>query len=440
MSIPMQHSGVPDLGPVDAARWPDVASLPAGRTASVRAAAAERLFRRATDRLNIRVEYPDGSLGGLNRAAVQPRMIIRRPDDLWRRIGTGGLIGFGEAFMAGDWTTDDLVGVLVPFAEHAGDLVPRPLQWLRSATLPRHPASEANTTANTRSNIARHYDLSNDLFAAFLDETMTYSSALFEVSGNPPHDVGHPEWSGLAVAQQRKIDRLLDLAGVGPGTRLLEIGTGWGELSLRAAARGASVRSVTLSSEQQELARARIAEAGVADRVQIDLLDYRQVDGTYDAVVSVEMIEAVGEAYWATYFQVIDRVLAPGGRVAIQAITMPHDRLMASRNTYTWIHKYIFPGGQLTSIPGLRQVVRDHSSLRLSGGTAIGPHYAETLRLWRERFLANADEVLRLGFDHTFLRMWQFYLAYSEAGFRAGYLDVHQLVFTRDAGGREAGR
>lgn len=432
MSIPIRHPGLPDHASVDSTRWPDVAAPPVGRTVSTRARAAEHLFRRATDRLDIRIEYPDGALGGLRHSVVQPRMIVRRPDALWRRIGSGGLIGFGEAFMAGDWTTDDLVGVLTAFAERPGDLVPRPLQWLRAAALPKHPLSEHNTAANTRRNIARHYDLSNDLFASFLDDTMSYSSALFD---QPLRGSDRPAWSDLATAQHRKIDRLLDLAGVGPGTRLLEIGTGWGELCLRAAARGATVRSVTLSSEQRDLARTRVEAAGHADRVQIDLLDYRQVDGTYDAVVSVEMIEAVGQRYWPAYFQTIDRVLAPGGRVAIQAITMPHDRLMASRNTYTWVHKYIFPGGQLTSIPGLRAVAAGSTSLRLTETGAMGRHYAETLRLWRERFRGNADEVLRLGFDQTFLRMWQFYLAYSEAGFRSGYLDVHQLLFTRELAG-----
>lgn len=428
MSTPTQNHGGNPTPSVDAARWPDVASLPGGISSRVRARAAAMLFRRNVNALDIRVEYPDGSLGGRRADELQPRMIVRRPDEFWRRLGSGGLIGFGEAFMAGDWSTDDLVGVLTPFANRAARLVPRALQPLRSLVLPRHPAAEENTTANTRSNIARHYDLSNEMFATFLDETMTYSSAVFDqLSPESP-----PAWADLADAQRRKIDRLLDLAGVGPGSRVLEIGTGWGELCIRAAQRGATVRSVTLSSEQRDLARRRVAAAGLSERVQIDLLDYRHVQGSYDAVVSVEMIEAVGEKYWSTYFSTIDSVLAPGGRVAIQAITMPHDRMMASRNTHTWIHKYIFPGGQLTSVPALRAVVRRHTELRLTHGISLGPHYAETLRLWRERFLAHSDDVLRLGFDQTFLRMWQFYLAYSEAGFRAGYLDVYQLVFTRE--------
>lgn len=426
------HTHTHDLTPEDAHRWPDVAAVPTGRAARLRGLAAGRLFRYAAADLDVRIEYPDGSRNGRSARSVQPRMILRRPDDFARRVGSGGLIGFGESFMAGDWSTDDLVGVLTPFASRVARLVPRPLQALRPLVLPKHPAEEENTTANTRSNIARHYDLSNELFATFLDETMTYSSALFaDPATTDIDDLPAPDWADLADAQRRKVDRLLDLAGVREGTRLLEIGTGWGELCLRAAARGATVRSVTLSSEQRDLALRRVAEAGVADRVQIDLLDYRLVEGTYDAVVSVEMIEAVGEKYWPTYFSTIDRLLAPGGRVAIQAITMPHDRMRASRHTYTWVHKYIFPGGQLTSLKALRSVTAQHTSLRLTDTMAMGTHYAETLRLWRERFTARRREVAELGFDATFMRMWQFYLAYSEAGFRAGYLDVHQLVFAR---------
>ena len=215
---------------------------------------------------------------------------------------------------------------------------------------------------------------------------------------------------------------------------MLEIGTGWGELCLRAAARGAHVRSITLSAEQQRLARQRVAAAGLSDRVDIDLRDYRDVDGRYDAVLSVEMIEAVGYRFWPTYFQTLDRLVTPGGRVAIQAITMPHGRMLATRNTYTWIQKYIFPGGLLPSIEAIIRITERHTRLRTVDMMSMRPHYAETLRLWRERFLERRDAVSASGFDEVFQRMWELYLAYSEAGFRSGYLDVYQWTFA-PAGG-----
>jgi len=411
---------------VNSQRWPDIVAVRTDRHARVAGAVADRLFRSAASRLDVRVEYPDGTVvGATPRGRILPRMIIRRPEQFARRLGTAGLVGFGEAYMAGDWTAPDPVAVLTPFAAEVDRLIPRPLQRLRRLFVSGHPAAEHNSENNTRSNISRHYDLSNDLFESFLDETLTYSSALF--------DEMPARWDDLAQAQRHKIDRLLDAARVGPGTRLLEIGTGWGELSLRAAQRGAQVRSVTLSSEQQELARLRIAEAGLTEAVQIDLLDYRAIDGEYDAIVSVEMIEAVGYDYWPTYFRVLDRLLRPGGRVALQAITMPHERMLATRDTYTWIHKYVFPGGLLPSTDAIETITRDHTSLRTVDRLSFGVHYAETLRLWRERFTANSDRVTALGFDATFRRMWDFYLAYSEAGFRSGYLDVQHIVLAKEA-------
>ncbi len=214
---------------------------------------------------------------------------------------------------------------------------------------------------------------------------------------------------------------------------MLEIGTGWGELAVRAARRGATVHSVTLSSEQLELAAERVAEAGFSDQVTLELSDYRDVQGSYDAIVSVEMIEAVGHEFWPTYFRTIDRLLAPGGRVGIQAITMPHDRMLATRNTWTWINKYIFPGGFLPSVTAIDEVTRAHTSLRLGNRLSFGRHYAETLEHWDQAFLAASDRVRALGFDRTFQRMWHFYLEYSRAGFASGYIDVQQLTLAREA-------
>lgn len=398
-----------------AARWPDLAEVPVN---PVRARSARQVFLRAVRGLRVRVHLPGGHVVG-GGGPDAPVMRIVRPDEFYHRLGAHGLIGFGEAWMTGAWDADDPTGVLTVFARRTGTLVPRPLQKLRSWVLPVRPAHEENTLAGARDNISRHYDLSNDLFALFLDETLTYSSALFA-----PADT-------LADAQRRKIDAVLDAAAVREGTRVLEIGTGWGELALRAAARGAQVVTITLSDEQRACARERFAAAGVADRVDVRLCDYREVSGTYDAVVSVEMIEAVGERYWPAYFAAIDRALEPDGRACVQAITMPDDRMRASRNTWTWMHKYVFPGGLIPSAEAIDEALSAHTRLRVVHRRQFGPHYAETLRMWRERFLSRADEVAALGFDATFRRMWEFYLAYCEAGFRSAYLGVSQFTLAR---------
>ncbi|MFF7604642.1 class I SAM-dependent methyltransferase [Streptomyces parvulus] len=407
---------------VDPHRWPDVAAPP--RASRIRRAAAAAVVRRALGRLPLRVRFAGGDTVGLGGPLVE----VHDPDAFHARIGAQGLIGFGESYMAGEWDAPDLVGALGVLAANAADLVPRPLQRLRPLWHQRQPAALRNTPEGARSNISSHYDLSNDLFALFLDETLSYSSAVF---------LGFPaRRESLAAAQQRKIDRLLDLAEVHDGTRLLEIGTGWGELALRAAARGAHVTSLTLSREQRDRALERAREAGLSDRVRVELRDYREEKGTYDAVVSVEMIEAVGAEFWPVYFRALDDRLAPGGRAALQAITLPHDRMTASRSTHTWIQKYVFPGGLIPSTEAIETTVRDHTGLRVARRDGFGAHYAETLRLWRERFTERAAEVGALGFDETFRRLWTFYLAYSEAGFRAAYLDVQQYLFTKEATAR----
>ncbi|WP_369184924.1 class I SAM-dependent methyltransferase [Streptomyces sp. Y1] len=413
----------------DPRHWPDVARVP--RT-PLKAAVARRLLRRVARRRGLRVELPLSRL--LAPAPIDaPVLRLHRPDAFFHRIGESGLIGFGESYQAGEWDSPDLVALLTELATAPETLVPTGAQWLRRLYVKRPPAGELSTVDNARTNIHRHYDLSNELFALFLDPTLSYSSALF-----PTDSVGTPvaSWERLADAQHRKIDRLLDLARVGVGTRVLEIGTGWGELAVRAAARGARVVSLTLSEEQLVLARRRIADAGFADLVEVRLCDYRAAEGEFDAVLSVEMIEAVGRPFWPAYFATIDRVLAPGGRAALQAITMPHERMLASSGTYTWILKYIFPGGQIPSVEAIRQATARHTGLRVAACDSFGPHYAQTLRLWRERFTERAEQVELLGFDQVFQRMWELYLAYSEAGFAAGYLDVQQILLTRPEGAR----
>ena len=400
----------------DFERWP---AIRPPDPAPVRSVVARALLRRVAYQAGVRVELAGGASYGLPWG---PRMRIHRPDDFLARIGCHGKIGFGEAYMAGDWdSVGDLAELLEPMARNLRTLVPPRLQWIRRFYEPGPPPDEDNDPLGARRNISRHYDLSNELFSRFLDPTMTYSSALFE----DPADT-------LERAQARKIERLLDGARVGPGSRVLEIGTGWGELAIRAARRGATVTTLTLSREQAELARKRVADEGLTGSVQVLLQDYRRSSGRYDAVVSVEMVEAVGERWWPRYFRTLDDRLAPGGRVALQSILMGHDAMMAAKGSWTWIHKYIFPGGLIPSTEAIEATVNEHTSLRVRQRHHFGPSYAETLHRWRAAFRAQRDAVDGLGFDEVFRRMWEFYLAYSEAGFRAGHLDVAQLVLARE--------
>jgi cyclopropane-fatty-acyl-phospholipid synthase len=392
--------------------------LPAPPRSHVRARIARGLFARAAARLHgIEVVLPDGDL--LRPEPGAPRMQILS-EAFFHRLGATGKIGFGESYMAGEWRADDLPGVLTAFAHELTSLVPRPLQLLRRVVDPLQPRSQRNTPEGARANIARHYDLSNELFGLFLDETMTYSCAIFE-----PGDT-------LADAQRRKYQAICDRIQLRESDHLLEIGTGWGGMAMHAVATtGCRVTTITLSEQQQQLARRRLREAGMEDHVKVLVRDYRQLDGRFDKLASIEMLEAVGERYWAEYFAACDRMLAPGGRMALQTITMPHGRYRASRRSYTWIHKYIFPGGLIPSERAIDAALAGGSALRATASAQIGDHYAPTLRAWRERFLERFDEIRALGFDDTFRRTWEFYLAYCEAGFRARALGDVQLTLER---------
>ncbi|MEV6878903.1 cyclopropane-fatty-acyl-phospholipid synthase family protein [Amycolatopsis sp. NPDC051128] len=397
----------------DESRWPGLAVPP---HSALRARIAAALFRHAVRPLPVRVIFGDGTVLGAGGPG-SPEMRVLRPEAFFHRLGVDAKIGFGESYMAGDWTASDLAEVLTPFAERMATLVPPVLQKFRRIAERTQPPSEENTLEGARANVHRHYDLSNDLFGAFLDESMMYSSALF----GPGED--------LTAAQHRKIDSVLDYAGVRAGSEVLEIGTGWGELAIRAAARGARVTSLTISEAQRALATERIARAGFADRVDVKLCDYRESGGQYDAVVSVEMIEAVGAAYWPAFYATIGERLRPGGRFGLQAITMDHDRMMAASRAYGWVHKYIFPGGLIPSVRSIEEGVKANTRLKLAGMREFGQDYARTLRLWRERFQQRWADIAGFGFDDVFRRMWEFYLAYSEAGFRSGYLKVHQFGY-----------
>ncbi len=393
---------------------------------SLRARITRLIVDRTLDQVPVRAVYPDGTVRG-GGGPDAPVLRIVRPDSLFERLAHNPKIGLGEAYMAGDWVAGhgtDLGDLLTPFAARVAQLVPPYLLRFRRVVDRRIPRLRRNTPTGARENISAHYDLSNALFGAFLDPGLTYSSALFD------HDVPLAT-QDLEEAQSRKVELILDLAAVGPGSRVLEVGIGWGTLAIAAARRGAQVTGITLSTEQLLLAQKRVADAGLVDRIDLRLQDYRMVTGSYDAVVSVEMIEAVGEEYWPEYFRTLDQLLAPGGRVALQAILMDHDRMLATRNSYSWIQKYIFPGGLIPSRAAIDETVARHTTLTVDDDHRFGADYAETLRRWRRRFVANWHVVRAEGFDESFRRAWEYYLAYSEAGFASGYLDVAQLRLRR---------
>jgi cyclopropane-fatty-acyl-phospholipid synthase len=275
-----------------------------------------------------------------------------------------------------------------------------------------------DTPERNREDIGAHYDIGNELFELFLDETMTYSSAVF------------PTWdTPLADASRHKMDLLLDRLGLRAGQHLLEIGTGWGGLAIRAAGeRGVHVTTTTVSSEQLTEARRRVEAAGLADRVTLLDADWRELTGTYDRLVSVEMIEAVDWRDYDAFFRQVERRLAPGGRAALQAICLPDERWDRAKNTEDFIRRFVFPNGFLPSVAALEASVRRATSMRVVDVTDFTPHYAETLRRWRETFDARIDDVAALGLDERFQRLWRCYFAYCEGGFLEHHVRVVQLT------------
>jgi cyclopropane-fatty-acyl-phospholipid synthase len=287
------------------------------------------------------------------------------------------------------------------------------------SSLVRHRRA-ANTREGSARNVHAHYDLGNAFYRLFLDdETLAYSCAYWPDGRT----------TSLAAAQRAKLDLLCDALELSPRDHLLEIGCGWGGMAIHAArTRGCRVTAITVSREQHELARARVAAAGLADRVAIELRDYRDVSGSFDKIVSIEMLEQVGYEYLPRYFDTCARLLAPGGRLAVQTITMPDERFEAYRSRVDWMQTYVFPG---TLIPSLGAIRAACAPFSLVDSRDIGPHYAPTLRAWRERFVASLPAVRALGFDTPFIRTWLLYLAFSEAAFSERTLGDHHLLFAR---------
>lgn len=421
--------GVPDASMTATRKALDsvpVATARNGRTRPLPLAA--RLVLGRLDRIrhgHLVVKLPDGSYrtfagSGGGTAAVSELEIHR-----WRFFGRllrRGDMGAGEAYVDGDWSSPDLVGLTRFFLDNEAELAPPSLFGAFGRLRDRLThLLRSNTRTQAKRNIHAHYDLSNELYELFLDPSMTYSSALFDRPG-----------MDLAAAQRRKYQRLAEWAELQPGQHVLEIGCGWGGFAEFAASElGCRVTGITLSEEQASFARRRIEEAGLSDRVQIRVVDYRDVDACFDAVVSIEMLEAVGHRFFDGFFETLDRVLRPGGRVALQTITIPDQIYDRYRRGSDWIRAYIFPGGHLPSLGAIQGSLARGTGLVISRLDDMAQDYAATLHQWRERFWAQEDRVRDLGFDDRFLRMWDFYLATCEAAFRHRQIGVLQLSMMR---------
>ncbi|MDH4139407.1 MAG: cyclopropane-fatty-acyl-phospholipid synthase family protein [Coriobacteriia bacterium] len=341
-----------------------------------------------------------------------------------RRIVMSGSIGLAEGYIYGEWDTPDLSAVLdlgmANIQSCALDRLPTPLQPVQRAW----HRLRANTRNGARRNVAHHYDLGNDFYRLWLDDTMTYSSALFSKTSESTTE-------DLSEAQQRKWDRLLELLQPSTRDHLLEIGCGWGGFAMHVAQEaGCRVTAITLSEEQRDLAARRVADAGLDGRVEIRLQDYRDVSEVYTGIASIEMFEAVGEQYWPLFFRCLRDLVAAGGRIAMQTITICEESFDAYRARPDFTQRYIFPGGMLPSPERFRKAA-EGQGLSVAEPQFFGQSYACTLEKWLERFDSVRDQVLAMGFDERFLRMWRYYLAYCRTGFRSGNIDVMQVALER---------
>jgi len=368
------------------------------------------------------VHLPDGSHQFFGDDPTDRAEIHIRDLGFYRRVVFGADIGIGESYMAGEWTSPDLPQLIIAFMRNRDQLsldTQGLIAWpVRTINWFLHRL-ERNTEEGSERNIHAHYDLGNKFYELFLDPTMAYSSGVFPADG-----------ASLEAAQQLKYDMVCEKLELGPNDHLLEIGSGWGGLATYVARKtGCRVTTVTISKEQLEGARARVREAGLEDRVEVKYCDYRRIEGQFDKVVSIEMLEAVGQEYWDTFFSKIDSVLTDAGKALIQVICVPDLRFASYGPASDWIRKYIFPGGRLPSVFELQRSVRRATFLEMVGLEEIGLHYAPTLRIWRERFFKNTERVRELGFSDSFIRMWDFYLASCEASFASEWnRNIHLLL------------
>ncbi len=375
------------------------------------------------------IELPDGRRVRATGPIDGPDAAIKiNRYTIARHILFDGALGLADSYVAGDWESDDLTAVIELGAKNLDALSDHFSPMGAARMLGRlHLRLRSNTRRGSRRNIAAHYDLGNEFYAAWLDPSMTYSSACFDAG----HDAGSNS-SGTAVtaAQIRKFDQLAEMLDLQPGDHMLEIGCGWGAFAIHVATQyGCRVTALTVSPSQAAWARQKISDAGLSDRIEVRLQDYRDVSGTFDKIASIEMFEAVGEAYWPAFFDVVSARLRPGGIAGMQVITIDEARFEAYRRTPDFIQLRVFPGGMLPSPTRFAQGISD-AGLEISDNRTFGRDYAETLRLWRLSFEAAWPTIAAQGFDETFRRLWRYYLCYCEAGFRAGNISVAQYRIT----------
>ncbi|HET8801427.1 MAG TPA: cyclopropane-fatty-acyl-phospholipid synthase family protein [Marinobacter sp.] len=352
-----------------------------------------------------------------------PAQLTIHDHSTWRDLLTGGSVGAAEAYVAGDWSSPDLVALLRFFTRNVDRMnaFEDRFSWVTKPTLKGLHWLNRNTRAGSRKNISAHYDLGNDLFETFLDPTMMYSSAIY------PDDE-----ATLDIAAVHKLDTICRKLALQPGDRVIEIGTGWGGFAIHAAKHyGCHVTTTTISREQLELARKRVREAGLEDRITLLFDDYRDLQGQFDKLVSIEMIEAVGPHFLDSYVSRIDALLKPDGLALVQAITMPEQRYHRALRNVDFIQRYIFPGSFIPSLGAILQSVGSQSRLVLTHTEDTGFHYARTLRDWCKRFMAQRDQLDAMGYDEAFRRLWHFYFAYCEAGFSERAIGVSQLLLAK---------
>lgn len=340
-------------------------------------------------------------------------------------IAFGGSIGAGEAYMLGYWTADNLTNIvrLMCLNQTVMDNLEGGYEWLTKPIMRVLHWLNSNTTEGSRKNIAAHYDLGNELFQLFLDPTMMYSSAIFN-----EHTLS------LQQASELKLKTICEKLDLKPTDHVIEIGTGWGGFAIYAASHyGCRVTTTTISVQQYQLAKARVETAGLNDKVTLLLEDYRHLQGQYDKLVSIEMIEAVGYQFYSTYFSKVSSLLKPDGLALIQAITIADQRYESAKKSVDFIQRYIFPGSCIPSNTAMLNSITQNTDLRLYDLEDIGPHYAKTLRLWRENFFASIMQIRNLNYSEEFIKMWEFYLCYCEGGFEERALgDVHLLLAKPD--------